>query len=94
MASIDGIRKIADMGVEYQAAVDIAAEMSDGRIAQVNGIDALRKQGEGMQKIQALGIVVKAQNCLDFPAPKSKPAAESIINDCPIQRGMVLSQLA
>ncbi len=68
--------------------------MSNGRITQVGRIDALRKQREHPQKVQILSIGVQTQSGLDFAASNPKPARETVIGDGPIQRRMVLTQLA
>ena len=48
---VGGRGKIAEVVREGNLAVNIAAEVSDGGIAEIDGINTLRKQREGAKKI-------------------------------------------
>ena len=88
------IGEVAEAAIERDIAVDIAAQVSNSGIAKVCRINALRKQRKGVKKIYVLRIGVQSQRGFDFAAANSEPALEAVVNNSPVQRGMVLSELA
>ena len=82
------------MVFEGNITVDIAAHMGDGSVAKVGGINTLRKQGKGAEKILVLSVVVEAECGFHFAAANAEPSFEAVICDRPIQRRMVLPQLS
>ncbi len=79
--------------VEGDFAINVAAEMRDGEVSNVGGINALRKQGKGVKEIEVLSVVIEAERSFNFAAANAQPGLEAVVGDRPVQRRMVLAQL-
>src|SRR5580698_435963 len=68
--------------------------MSDGRIAEIGRIHALRKQGKSAEEILVLSVVIETQRGFNLPATNTEPALEAVIGDRPVEGWVVLAELA
>ena len=94
MPGVCGVGKVAEVVTEGNIAIQIAAQVSNRGISKIRGIDALRKQGKGVEEVQVLGVVIEAECGFDFAAANAEPTSEAVIGDGPVQGGMVLVKLA
>jgi hypothetical protein len=94
MPGIDSVGEIAEPVPQGNIAVDIAAQMSDRRVPDIRGINASWKQGEGVEEVLVLGVVIETYRGFAFATANAEPAFEAVIRDGKVQRGMVLSELA
>jgi hypothetical protein len=92
VSGVGRIGEIAETVLEGNIAVNIAAQVSDGGVPEICGINALRKQRKGAEKIQVLRVGIQAQRGLNFAATNAKPTLGAVIRDGPVQGGVILSR--
>src|ERR1700730_16084079 len=68
MPGVCGVGKVAEVAPEENIAIQIAAQVSNSGIPKISGIDALRKQGKGVEEIEVLRVVIEAECGFDFTA--------------------------
>src|SRR5580658_6439168 len=94
MPGIGGVGKSSEPVSEGNISVNIRAQVSDGRVAEIGRIHALREQGKSVEEILVLSVVVETEGGLNLPATNPEPALEAVINNRPVEGGMVLAELA
>src|ERR1700722_18013619 len=67
--------------------------MSDGRVAEIGRIYALRKQSKSVEKILVLSVGIETECGLHLAATNSEPALEAVIGDRPVEGWMILAEL-
>jgi hypothetical protein len=93
MPGVGGIGKIAKVAPKGDLSVEIATQVSDGGVAEIGRIDTLRKQHEGVEKVQILRVVVESDHRLHLAPTNAEPRLEPVIGVRPVQRRMPLSQV-
>src|SRR4029077_11299306 len=73
--------------------IDVLASVGDGSVAKIGGIDALRQDGEHMQEIEVLRIVVESERGLHLSRANAEPVCEPVVGDGPVERRVPLSQM-
>src|SRR5579872_451276 len=94
MPRISCVGKRAEMAIEGNTAVQIAARMSVRGVADVSGINTLGQQSESAHEVQVLGVVVESENRFHFARTDAKPGLVAVICECPIEGGMPSPKVA
>src|ERR1022692_1282316 len=94
LTHIARIEEGAEPFPERNAAVYIPSQMSDGGVAEIRGIDTLRQQREGVEKVQILRIVVESEHRLYLATANPEPRFESVVGKRPVERRMPTPELA
>ena len=94
VSGVGGIGEITSARPERNTAVNIAAQVGNSGVAQVGGVNALRKQSEGLNEIEVLGVIIQAALGLYLATPYAEPAGEPVICNRPVERRVPLSQIA
>src|SRR5579864_2414462 len=81
------------MTFEGNLSLDVTAEMSNRGVPQISRIHTLRQQCEGVEKIQILSVVVESEHRLYLAPANAKPWLKPVVGECPVERGMPLSQV-
>src|ERR1700722_309925 len=68
--------------------------MSDGCVAEIGRIYALRKQSKSVEKILVLSVGIETECGLHLAATNPEPALEAVISDRPVEGWMILAELA
>ena len=67
--------------------------MGERRVPHIRGIDALRQQCKGVEKVQILRLVIQPQRSLNLAGANAQPRLEAVICNCPVQHRVIPSQL-
>ena len=90
---VDGVGHAAQ-ALHFDVPVHIPAQVGDGGVAQVGGIDRLGQQREGVQRVVVLGIIEQPQSRLHLAAADAEPVCEPVVGIGPIHLRMPVAHPA